>query len=99
MQSFWGKRMADEEQKWFRMSPWGDELVTSLDDIVLIEGCYFLDLNIKYLNIPRIWIRAEYTTVSRLFTNMLSIGHQPLSLQDNQESVSPTNFPLYYGSS
>jgi hypothetical protein len=33
------------------------------EDDDIIDGCHFLELDIESLNIPRIWIRAEYIRI------------------------------------
>ena len=70
--------MEDEEQQWRDAQPpmpvegsglGGDgpmDVDTSeeedLDDD-LIKGCYTLEIGIKHLRIPRVWIRAEYIRI------------------------------------
>ena len=70
---FWGKSMADEEQKWRdTQSPMpvkgselgGEEMTEGEDsDDDFIKGCYSLDINIDGSETSRIWIRAEYIRI------------------------------------
>ena len=75
---FWGKSMEDEEQQWRDAQPpmsveggglGGDEPMDvdtsegeDLDDD-FIKGCYSLEIGIKRLRIPKVWIRAEYIRI------------------------------------
>ena len=66
---FWGKSMADEEQKW-RGTGLGNERqggdepdVSEEEDDDIIEGCYSLSIGIESFAFPRIWIRAEYIRI------------------------------------
>ncbi len=116
---FWGKSMAHEKQKWRdTQSPMpveGSELGGEDIDVDMtegedsdddfIKGCYSLDIDFKYSETLRIWIRAEYeytkpsisgATLLTLYAS--EVVHQLPSLRDNQESVSP-DVPLSYGSS
>ena len=69
---FWGKSMADEEQKWRdAQPPIGEDENMDVDvsgeedddDDDIIEGCYSLEIGIKDFEYPRIWIRAEYIRI------------------------------------
>jgi len=74
---FWGKSMAHEKQKWRdTQSPMpveGSELGGEDIDVDMtegedsdddfIKGCYSLDIDFKYSETLRIWIRAEYIRI------------------------------------
>src|SRR5687767_10427486 len=61
---FWGKSMADEEQKSLEGQDVDDPMVEDQDETIdadddFIPGCYALDIDIQGLPLSRIWIRAD----------------------------------------
>jgi hypothetical protein len=91
-----GIRLGNERQGGYKPVDVSEEE----DDV--IEGCCFLELDNEELDISSIRIRAEYIRIydalELCYQNAFKRGHQPSSLQDDQESVS-LDVPLYYESS
>ena len=93
---FWGKSMADEEQKWRNVqSPSSTpvegyepmEVDVSEEDDDLIEGCCFLELDIEDINFSRIWIRAEYIRIYNSLENQRGFNSAPAAVITGQPGI------------
>ena len=93
---FWGKSMADEEQKWRNaQSPSSTpvegcepmEVDVSEEDDDLIEGCCFLELDIEDINFSRIWIRAEYIRIYNTLENQRGFNSAPAAVITGQPGI------------